>query len=172
MERPGIDAEQQLGTVEQKIRHIVENMGEDVQYFFSNWAQANVALDKVTRPSIIYVLPPSGSLTFCRGQVKDAPNSQIAFVCHTKFDFDGAENDGIIEAMKRLCIRFVKAFNASGLFEMIDGQLGYRVLYDHLDVNVTGIVIEPTLKEEEGVSLCISSPVRQGTTSMPGYPNL
>lgn len=154
MDKPGIDIEQQLGTVEQKIRFIVESMNEDVEYIFSNWAQANVSLDKVKRPSIVYVLPPSGTLTFGRSQVKDAPNSQIAFVCNTKFDFDGTENDGIIEAMKRLCIRFVKAFNASGLFDTIEGSLNYRVLYDHLDVNVTGIVIEPTLKEEAGVSFC------------------
>ena len=150
----GYDSEMSLGTVEGKVRAIVESMGEDVEYQFMNWAQANVRLDKVSRPTIVYVLPPSGNLTFSWKDVKDSPNSQIAFLCHTKFDFDGQENDGIIEAMKRLCIRFVHKLNESGLFEEIDAPILYRVLYDYLDANVTGIVIEPTLKEVEGISLC------------------
>lgn len=154
METTGFDKEEVLGTVEGKVRTIVEAMGEDVEYMFANWAQANVSLDKVKRPTIIYVLPPSGTLDFSWKSVKDRPNSQIGFVCHTKFDFNGQENDGIIEAMKRLCIRFVKAMNESGMFEQIEGPVPYRVLYDHLDVNVTGIIIEPTLREIEGISVC------------------
>lgn len=56
--------------------------------------------------------------------------------------------------MKRLCIRFVVELNKSGLFEPIEGRLRYRVLYDHFDQNVTGIVITPPLIEEEGVIVC------------------
>lgn len=154
METKGYDKEQVLGTVEGKVRTIVEAMGENVEYRFADWAQANVSLDKIKIPTIIYVLPPSGTLDFTWRDVKDRPNTQIAFVCNTKFDFDGQENDGIIEAMKRLCIRFVKALNESGMFEVIEGEVPYRVLYDHLDANVTGIVIEPTLKEIIGISVC------------------
>ncbi len=40
------------------------------------------------------------------------------------------------------------------MFEVIEGEVPYRVLYDHLDANVTGIVIEPTLKEIIGISVC------------------
>ena len=71
-----------------------------------------------------------------------------------EFDFEGEENDNIIEQMKRLCIRFVKSLNESGLFEQIEGRLSYRVLYDYFDENVTGIVITPPLIEEEGVIIC------------------
>lgn len=56
--------------------------------------------------------------------------------------------------MKRLCIRFIQTLNQSGMFAVIEGNVPYRVLYDHLDQNVTGIVIEPTLEEEEGVWIC------------------
>lgn len=56
--------------------------------------------------------------------------------------------------MKRLCIRFINAVNESGLFEPIEGNLPYQVMYDRLDQNVTGIIITPILKEVEGVSLC------------------
>jgi len=111
--------------------------------------------------SIVYVLPPSGSIDITWKDVKDSPNSQIAFVCNTKFDFNGVENDGIIEAMKRLCIRFILSLNSSGLFSPISGNLTYRVLYDYLDVNVTGIVIEPTLTEVKGISVCDEEIIRK-----------
>lgn len=142
------------GTVEKKIRSIVEGMGEDVAYFFMNWAQANEAIDNVEKPTVIYVLPPAGDLNVGWAQVKDSPDTQIAFVAPTDFDFDGHENDDIIEQMKRLCVRFIKAFNESGLFENIEGKLPYKVLYDFFDQNVTGIVIEPKLVEEEGIIIC------------------
>lgn len=154
MENNGFDTNNGLGTVEGKIRSIVASMGEDVEYRFMNWAQANVELDHIEKPTIVYVLPPSGTLTFKWNEVKDAPNTQIAFVCVTNFDFDGSENDGIIEEMKRLAIRFVKALNKSELFETIDGDVLYQVLYDHLDQNVTGIVLTLTLEEVKGVSIC------------------
>lgn len=56
--------------------------------------------------------------------------------------------------MKRLAIRFIKALNESGLFEPIEGRLPYRVLYDFLDRNVTGIVITPKLEEINGIRMC------------------
>ena len=148
------------GTVEKKIHKIVDSMGADVAYQFMNWAQANVELDRVDKPSVIYILPPAGELEFGWAQVKDRPDAQIAFVAPTDFDFDGEENDDIIEQMKRLCIRFVKTLNESGLFEQIEGKQPYRVLYDYLDRNVTGIVIEPKLKEEEGILICGDSELR------------
>lgn len=155
------DIEGRLGTVEAKVRKIVESLGEGISYQFCNWAQANVELDKIKKTTIVYVLPASGKLLFTWRQVLDRPSTQIAFVSPTDFDFDGAENDSIVEEMKRLCIRFVKALNESGYFEEIEGEQDYQVLYDHLDVNVTGIVISPILKELEGVNLC-DEPARLG----------
>lgn len=154
MENTGFDTKELLGTVEGKIRSIVETLGPEIEYRFMNWAHANVELDKIEKPTVIYVLPPSGTLTFKWNEVKDAPNTQIAFVCVTDFDFEGSKNDGIIEAMKRLAVRFVKALNESGLFEPIEGDVLYQVLYDHLDQNVTGIVLTLTLEETKGISIC------------------
>ncbi len=152
MSNPAFDSKDKLGTVEGKIRAIAESMG--VNYLFCNWAQANVEFDKIDCPTIVYVLPPSGDLYFSWQEVKDYPEAQIAFLCSTEFDFESDENDALIEQMKRLCIRFVKVLNESGYFAQIEGKLPYQVLYDHLDENVTGIVITPTLEEEEGVSVC------------------
>lgn len=143
-----------LGTVEGKVRAIVEAMGADVDYLFMNWAQANVELDRIEKPTVVYVLPANGYLDVQWNQIKDRPDTFIAFVASTEFDFEGEENDCIIETMKRLAMRFIRTLNESGYFEPIEDDLRYEVLYDHLDQNVTGIVIHPRLEEIVGVRIC------------------
>lgn len=151
MELKGI---KKYGTVEAKVRRVVESMGEDIDYLFMNWAQTNVALDAITKPSVVYVLPPSGKLDFDYARVKDYPETQIAFLAPTDFDFVGIENDNIIEQTKRLAIKFVKALNASEYFELIEGRQPYQVVYDFLDQNVTGIVLDLVLEEVDGIIIC------------------
>lgn len=143
-----------LGTVEGKVRAVVESMGADVDYLFMNWAQANVELDRIEKPTVVYVLPANGNLNVAWNQIKDKPESFIAFVSSTEFDFDGEANDNIIEAMKRLAMGFIRTLNESGYFEPIERDVPYSVLYDHLDQNVTGVVIRPILEEIEGVRIC------------------
>lgn len=151
MELKGI---KKYGTVEAKVRKVAESMGEDVEYLFMNWSQANVAMDAITKPSVVYVLPPSGKLDFSYARVKDYPETQIGFLAPTDFDFDGTENDNIIEQMKRLAIKFIKALNASEYFELIEGKQPYQVVYDFLDQNVTGIVLNLPLEEVDGIIIC------------------
>ena len=143
-----------LHTVERKIRHIAMSMGDGVEYLFMNWAQTNVAIDKITKPTIVYILPPAGELDFSWSNVKDYPEAKMAFLANTDFDFDGSVNDGIIEALKRLSIRFVRTLNESGLFATVEGRVSYQVVYDHLDDNVTGIILTLPLIEEHGIIIC------------------
>lgn len=156
MSNPAFDTDKALGTVEGKVRSIVEKMGEDVEYRFYNWAKLNVEMDTITKPTIVYVLPPSGNfyVDLYAREIRDYPEAQIAFLCSTEFDFESEENDALIEQMKRLCYKFIKAVNESGYFSQLEGKLPYQVLYDHLDENVTGVVITPILEEEEGLSIC------------------
>lgn len=156
MSNPAFDTDKALGTVEGKVRDIVEKMGEDVEYRFYNWAKLNVEMDTITKPTIVYVLPPSGDfyVDSLRQEIRDFPEAQIAFLCSTEFDFESEENDALIEQMKRLCYKFIRAVNESGYFSQLNGKLPYQVLYDHLDENVTGVVITPVLEEEVGYSIC------------------
>ena len=150
--------EKQLTTVEGKVRFIAETqfMAHGVNYFFMNWAQMNVEADKIKQPSIVYVLPASGNLDINtrRQRIYDQPETMLAFLAPSDFDFEGSENDDIIEHMKRLAVAFLSALNMSGMFEAVEGILSYRVVYDMLDDNVTGIIIEPQLKETDGILYC------------------
>lgn len=140
-------------TVEAKIKSIVEEM-KGITYIFDNWATANVRLDSSSMPAVLNVLPVSGRFNLGKTQLKDFPNCMIAFIDKSDLDFDGTENDGIIERCKNLAKEFILRLNASGLFEHVDDDIPYSVIYDKLDVNVTGVVIEMQLKEAKGLAIC------------------
>ena len=122
-------------------------------YCFANWALLNTILDDIEedKPTICYILPPSGSFTISRGATlfSDKPYTQIAFLVNTEHDFDGEENDEKVEMMKRLAKMFIMQLNQSGYFDFIDGEeIVYQVPYDTTDDNVTGVLITLPIVQE------------------------
>lgn len=142
------------GTVESKVRKIVKSRFSFCEYLFMDFSQSNEHLDRVKKPTILYVLPPAGNINLHRDVIKDYPETMIWFLCPTHFDFDGHDNDCKIELMKRLAYQFIYEVNVSGLFEPIEGNIPYQVGYDMFDDNLTGICITPILIEKEGLPLC------------------
>ena len=140
-------------SVERKIASVAEKM-KGITYLFDNWATANVRLDKMPLPAIINLLPVSGKFVISRTQLRDCPNCMIAFADKASFDFDGVENDAIIERCKEYAVTFISELNKSGLFEWMSDEVPYSIFYDKLDVNITGIMIELKLKEVQGVPMC------------------
>lgn len=142
-----------MTTVEEKIKSIVNEM-QGVTYIFENWVTANVKFDNIAFPAVLNVLPVSGRFNIGKTQLKDFPNCSLAFLDKIDFDADGVEKGNVIEKCKSLSKEFILRLNDSGLFEQVDGDVTYSVVYDMLDVNVTGIVIETQLKEIKGLVLC------------------
>lgn len=139
-------------TVQEKIKSIIEGMGET--YIFDNWQTANIKLDKGVLPCVLNVLPVSGTLNVGVQQLRDKPNCMIAFMDKTDFDFDGEQNDEIIERCKNRAKEFILTINRGNIFKSIIGDVRYSTFYDKLDVNVTGIVIELQLEEVRGNVIC------------------
>ena len=127
-------------SVERKIASVAEKM-KGITYLFDNWATANVRLDKMPLPAIINLLPVSGKFAISRTQLRDCPNCMIAFADKASFDFDGVENDAIIERCKEYAVTFIRELNKSGLFEWMNDEVPYSIFYDKLDVNITGIML-------------------------------
>lgn len=146
-------------TVEQKIKSVVEQM-DGVTYIFDNWQTANIRLDKLPLPVVLNLLPVSGTLNLGATQMKDFPNCMIAFMDKIDLDFDGTENDSVVERCKSLAKEFILLINRSGMFEPISGDVPYSVFYDKLNVNVTGITISLQLKEVSGIVLCSTRGVK------------
>lgn len=144
-------------TIQEKVKTVAQKFTK-VNYEFMNWAQLNERVDDVvSKPTICYILPASGTLhaSHSASLWKDSPTTQIAFLTPTDFDFDGAENDDKVEVMKELAKQFIRALNESGYFEMIDGEdVPYQIPYDTTDDNLTGVIITITLQELEYKKIC------------------
>lgn len=156
-------------SVQQRIKAVAAHF-TGCEYLFMNWAQINVEVDRIEKPTICYILPPNGTLTPQRGAsiFTDKPLTQIAFLAPTEFDFDGEENDEIIEMMKLLAIMFIKELNRSGYFEFIDGEeITYEVPYDTMDDNLTGVIV--TLPIAEQPDLFCRMPDTFGYKEEPDY---
>lgn len=169
------DTAGQLGTVEGKIRAVVRAMGVpveeetddrlcvdvppfgEVHYAFNDWTRANIELDTLPTPCILYLLPAAGSFMLRNGQVRDFPDVAIAFLDKAVIDENAVHDDSIVERMKRLVLAFVNAYNESGLFEPLEGELRYQVPIDILDSVISGVIIQPKIKEVRGVRLCDTS---------------
>lgn len=147
-------------SVERKINKVIQVMDSGLTYIFDNWATANIRIDKLPLPAVINVLPVSGSFNVTARKMKDYPNCMLAFIDKTDLDFDSAENDVVLERCKNLAMEFILTANESELFDPIEGDVPYSVIYDKLDVNVTGIVIEIQLKEKQGINLCYGKPIK------------
>jgi len=146
-----------LTSVESMVRHIIEEQWKpNADYMFCNWYQANVSMADITKPVIVYVTPPSGSLYPMWNQTTDHPQSLVAFLVKTDFDFDSKENDKLMQSMKELAANFVNEVNKSGLFERIPDkqEIPYQAVYDFLDENVTGIILTVKLNALNGIKMC------------------
>jgi len=138
--------------VDEKIKQIVESI-PGLSYEFNDWTRANVKFDYKKFPVCLYVLPASGVLSNKNGNFRDYPNVLIAFLDKADLDFEGEENEPIVERMKTLAKEFVLAVNNSRMFEELPEDINYRTFYDTTDANLTGVGIEIQLKELVG--LCV-----------------
>ncbi|PNP96411.1 hypothetical protein BFS16_00565 [Hoylesella timonensis] len=154
-----VDNDRQLGTVEGKVRAVVR-MIEGVNYIYNDWTKANIDLDKVPTPCVVFIQPSSGNFDVHNGKARDMPDCAIAFLDRTVHDDDAVSEDCVVERMKRLALRFIDAVNKSGYFEPIHGNVKYQVPIDTTDSINSGIIIEPVLKETTGQALCMTNPRR------------
>ena len=139
-------------TIEQKVRDIVDAHLSDFTFVFEDWETADIVIDKVQLPAIIFILPISGSLSFGRyGRIKDAENCAIAFVDKVTRRANGDDNEAVYTQMKQAAKTFLQQVNESGYFEPVQGNVTYNVIYEQLSSIVTGVMLSVQLKELVGV---------------------
>ena len=129
-------------TIEQKVRDIVDAHLSNFTFVFEDWETADIVIDKVQLPAIIFILPISGSLSFGRyGRIKDAENCAIAFVDKVTRRANGDDNEAVYTQMKQAAKTFLQQVNESGYFEYdtdklmnyCERELGFKFEYDEKD---------------------------------------
>lgn len=145
-------------TVEQKVKSVAETM-EGLTYVFENWTKADIRIERLPLPAMVNLLPVSGSFKLKNNQFKDQPNCMFAFFDKSERDSNGSEYDTVVDRCKALAMEFIAKLNNSGLFEPIEGEIGYSVSLDKLSTSVSGIIVSVQLKELKGV--CASNLMKQ-----------
>lgn len=134
--------------VRQRIKEIACRIG--MRYVFASVGEANVILDNGDFPVLLEVLPLTGRVDVQLGQFKDAPNCTLFFVDKTELDYNAEREQPTIARMKQKAFEFIAECNRSGYFEPIT-TANYELLYDRLDVTVSGVALNVQLQDAIGV---------------------
>ena len=134
--------------VRQRIKTIAGRMG--LRYLFASMYEANLVVGDGDFPVLIDILPTSGSVDVQLGLFKDAPNCLLFFCDKTELDYNAEREQPTIARMKQLAFEFIAEANRSGYFEPIT-VASYEILYDRMDVTLSGVALSVTLKDAEGV---------------------
>lgn len=135
--------------VQQKVKQIALSIS-GLYYIYNDWNRANFEIDNSQLPVCVSILPSSGQFNLLNGHFRDYPNCSISFLDKADLDFDGEENETAVERMKDYAKQFIQAINNSGQFAPVSNLIPYKVVYDYLDQNLTGVTIEVQLKELYG----------------------
>lgn len=134
--------------VRQRIKTVAARMG--LRYIFSSMHEANIIVGEGDFPVLIDILPTSGSVNIQQGLFRDAPNCLLFFCDKTELDYNAEKEQPTIARMKQLAFEFIAEANRSGYFETIT-KASYEVMYDRMDVSVSGIALSLTLQDAVGV---------------------
>lgn len=136
-------------TIQEHIKSIAQQMG--IAYIYHNWTSVNQAVSTSKLPVMINVLPVSGSFSVGY-ELIERTNCMVAFLDKTDYDFDAEENDQIVERMKNLAKQFLVRLNKVADIENLNlDEVPYQVVYDKLDANLTGIILDLRISKSEGM---------------------
>lgn len=153
------DKQEKLITVQSLVKEVFESMdaysrGVKVEYSYCTLKQFNARFENISSPTLIHVIPVNGNIYFDGQFGQDEPDTIFAFADLTELDFVGEEHDQVVERMKRLAVDFIEALNKSGYFEPLPERIEYKVPIETMDEAFTGIIINVSLKEVQGLFAC------------------
>ena len=137
-------------SIEDKLREIVGAKFSGYSYVFEDWNGADRVLNKVALPAIICILPTGGYMDVGATGIKDSEDLLLAFVDKVARDADGDDNEKVYTRMKGVARSFIVAMNESYYFAPIGGQVRYTTILESGATNITGVLVELSVKERQG----------------------
>ena len=134
-----------------KIKSAVEAM--EIEFLYDNGGGLDILIDKSDlhdNKCVAYAFLMTNS-TF--KDLKESANFGIFFAKMTDFDFDSIENDTLQEECKVIAAKFIDNV-LQGNELTINGELSLQYFYDEFSVNVTGVAVNATFEETQGINIC------------------
>lgn len=137
--------------IETRLKEIAEEALPDMAYCFGSLMEIDEKLDLLQPPFMWVVFPELGTLTYRRGKFWESFRALVGFYDLVERDADGEDNITVYRKMVDAAKRFIKAYNESGYFEPLDGDIPTSI---HTEVgagNVTGLFIDINIEQRDGV---------------------
>lgn len=138
-------------TIEERLREVVAEGLPDMAYVLGTLTEIDERLDLLRPPFVWVVFPETGVLTYRLGRWKESVRALVGFVDLTRRDADGDDNMAAYRRMVDKAKRFIEAYNASGFFEPIEGDIQTFIHSEVGAANVTGLMIDLIIKERRSV---------------------
>jgi len=141
-------------TIIEKIRASIQAVhGNDFKVYYHDDPTLNIIADTMTLPAAIVTLITQGTIDQQSGQYREVVSAAVFFVDKSEFDFDADENEKIIDACKRRCLRWLAALPMDAYLDLVRWERTSRV-YERFDAILTGFAVMVDLREREGVTDC------------------
>jgi len=137
-----------------KIKASVESATGYTLHYYDE-STINEVLDANPLPCAFYYLRKDTELLVDGEQNRERANVAVFFVNKTEFDFNSADNETIIEAVKTKGNIWLRSLMADSALKISEGtQVRTTRLYNQFDVILTGIGFNITLEEVYGFNAC------------------
>ena len=131
-------------------------------FYYDTPETINVRLDHADFPCAFLHVIESGVLADVNGILKERLTCQVLFAAPTVLDFDGLENEEIIDDLKRAAFIWLQVLKRSGDLKLASVQNTQR-LYATEDAIVTAFGVTCDIEEVDGISFC-DLPYKVGST--------
>lgn len=139
---------------------VIDKLKENVErltgmpFVYGSSGDINTALDQTPLPCVFAYLLSGGSVNDENGMLHERVQLAVFFVNKTVFDFEGVENEQIIDDMKRRAFGWYTLNRNNDALNFGTIARSQRV-YDRItDAIVTGYAIEVAIEERECVGAC------------------
>lgn len=123
-------------------------------FVYGAQGDVNRALDYTALPCVFAYLIDTSAVEDVNGLCHERLTLALFFVNKTTFDFEGVENEGIIDGMKRRAFAWYANARTWDTLRLIGVNSALRVYDEIADATITGYALNVTIEEVEGVGRC------------------
>lgn len=122
-------------------------------FYYETPETMNIRLDNAQYPCAYLYVVNSGTAIDENGIIREALTCQVVFTSTTVLDFDGLENERIIDVLKRAAFCWLQVLRRSSELRLrsIENTTRYYATHDAI---LTGFSVTVRIEEVEGISIC------------------
>lgn len=139
-----------ISNIETKLREVTSAALPDVEFVLGTLMEIDEKLDLIKPPFVWCVFPEQGVLSYRRGKWWESVRMLVGFFDLTRRDADGDDNMAVYRRMVEMAKTWVVAYNESGYFEPLEGDIEMTIRAEVGAANVTGLWVDVNVKQRDG----------------------